>query len=160
MRAFLDRFATGDEGTLGSLWTEDGFQCFSLELPWRQNQNGISCIPAGSYQSWWGWSPARKRMSYRLEKSKYVSCVPGRAGVLIHAGNFAGLKQDGWQQQVLGCILLGLTVGRIMNKHGVRQLAVLHSMQAIADFESHMCREPFVLAIRNMTDVDMEQPHG
>lgn len=94
-------------------------------------------------------------MSYRLERKPFVSAVPGRAGVLIHKGNFAGLKQDGRQQHVLGCILLGEKVGRIKNKFGNRQLAVCSSAPAILNFENHTDRDPIVLVIRNFTATDM-----
>lgn len=153
--AFLERLVTGDEGTLGSLWTPEGFSCHTLELPWHENKNGISCIPEGRYRCWYGMSPARKKMSYRLEKANGASAVPGRAGVLIHAGNFAGLKDEGRQQHVLGCILVGLSVGRLLNKYGDRQLAVLASGAALVEFENHMDREVFRLNVRNNTGTEM-----
>lgn len=141
----LLRSPSTDQGTLGRL-IAPGFTCFSLELPWRDNKNGISCIPPvlrpGEYVCRYGYSPGRKSYSYRLEDPLYVSDVPGRAGVLIHSGNFAGAKDKGYRSHVLGCILLGKYVGRING-----QLAVLSSRPAIREFEEVMKREPFILKI-------------
>jgi len=38
----------GDGGTLG-IWTIDSVEFKTLELPWRNNASGKSCIPAGDY---------------------------------------------------------------------------------------------------------------
>lgn len=66
---------------------------WTLELPWVDNKKNISCIPEGLY----------KCISY--ESKKFGSCllvkdVPGRLGILFHAGNTA--------KDTRGCILVGL----------------------------------------------------
>ena len=130
-----------EQGTFGRL-VAAGYACATLELQWRDNRNGLSCIPAGEYRCWYGRSPARKSSAYRLEDPHYVSGVPGRSGVLIHSGNFAGATDKGFKSHVLGCILLGKYTGRING-----QRAVLASKPAVREFEQAMNRQPFILKI-------------
>lgn len=68
------------------------YLCKSQELPWRNNTAQISCIPPGDYDLRWTRSP-------RLSADKGVDVytweimnVPGRGGIRIHAGNYAGVK--------------------------------------------------------------------
>ena len=44
----LVRLRMSDHGTEGILFFRH-FSCFTMELPWRENQRNISCIPAGIY---------------------------------------------------------------------------------------------------------------
>lgn len=67
----------------------------SLELPWHNNAPRISCIPAGAYPMKWTFSPTFNRMMWLVED------VPGRTGIRIHSGNYAGDKVS----DSLGCIL-------------------------------------------------------
>ena len=67
----------------------------SLELPWHDNKPKISCIPVGTYKMRWSMSARFKKMMWE------VLAVPGRAGIRIHAGNYAGDKLS----DSLGCIL-------------------------------------------------------
>ena len=64
----------------------------TLELPWRDNQKRISCIPAGRYL-------VTQRFTKRFKKHFLVTDVIDRTGILIHVGNF--------HTQVEGCILPG-----------------------------------------------------
>ena len=63
-----------------------------LELPWKDNQRGISCIPTGIYQ-------AIKHRSPKFSECFWLQDVPGRSEILIHAGNF--------YTQIRGCLLAG-----------------------------------------------------
>lgn len=78
--------------TLGRL-TYGEFKCFTLELPWKDNRNDVSCIPAGSYRATKYWSPGKKQQVLLLHD------VPGRSLVEIHSGNYT--------RQIEGCILVG-----------------------------------------------------
>ena len=36
--------------TLGNLYYNDELICYTIELPWKNNQKSISCIPPGLYK--------------------------------------------------------------------------------------------------------------
>jgi hypothetical protein len=69
------------------------WSCDVLELPWKNNEPRISCIPAGDYEAELQWSPKRQRMVYELLG------VPGRTEIQVHSGNTV--------EDTEGCILLG-----------------------------------------------------
>jgi len=133
----LDRFESGDQGTFGR-FSFGPFECFSGELPWRDNAPLLSCIPEGSYTTVWAESPRLKRSTYRL------LAVPNRSGVLIHSSNLMGDRERGFRAQLLGCIALGEKLGAIDG-----QKAVLISRPAVRRFEEVMLHQPFILEIRN-----------
>lgn len=116
------------DGTFGRLTLDYGgdnvFTCWTLELPWKANAPRVSCIPEGVYNCVLRKSPRFGKYKYTLEG------VPGRAGILFHAGNTAGDEAAGLLSDVQGCILLGLDRGSL---HG--QLAVLDSAAAVKRFE-------------------------
>jgi hypothetical protein len=56
--------------------------CHSIELPWKDNQHGISCIPEGQYALGRRFSP---KFGWHLE----VKEVPNRSNILIHPANDA-----------------------------------------------------------------------
>jgi hypothetical protein len=75
--------------TLGSIYDEDGsFLAKSMELPWKNNERSISCIPEGTYRVI--KQPPKEGRPYwhfRLPN------VPGRSGILIHRISYvSGLK--------------------------------------------------------------------
>lgn len=133
----LTRDGSTDEGTPGRLTTDEGFECSTLELPWRENAHGVSCIPPGVYEVRRDWSPKRSSYVYELQG------VPGRGDIQIHPGNFAGDRAKGKRCDVEGCILLGQGIGAMYG-----QLAVLSSRKTVADFAKHMGGMPFTLEIR------------
>lgn len=61
-----------------------GIKC--LELPWEKNKPRASCIPPGTYPMVFSMSPSLARRTWELLN------VPGRGGIRIHAGNYAGLR--------------------------------------------------------------------
>lgn len=77
--------------TIGRLWC-DGFQCFTLELPWADNKQNMSCIPSGQYKYKYKESPNHGRC-LQLEG------VEGRTLIQVHSGNYT--------RNTLGCILVG-----------------------------------------------------
>lgn len=131
----LFRIRRSDQGTEG-LWTAPGFVCRSLELPWRENKQNISCIPAGEYE-------VITRLSPRFGRVYWVQDVPNRSYILIHSGNYAGDKYKGYKTHVEGCIILGKKSGYLGN-----QVAVLNSRVALRQFMEHMQYEPFKLRIQ------------
>lgn len=78
--------------TMGRLRV-NGFECLTLELPWRDNAEDVSCIPAGTYKVKVTYSNKFKRDLPELLG------VPGRSKVRIHPGNTTRDTQ--------GCILVG-----------------------------------------------------
>lgn len=70
------------EGTNGTLFYEDQFVCFTIELPWRCNERNVSCIPDGTYELKPFYSPTHKHHLRVLE-------VPHRSGILLHPANDA-----------------------------------------------------------------------
>jgi hypothetical protein len=88
-----------DNATIGHLSIFDEknnllFSCKSLELPWKENQRKVSCIPEGEYDVI-KMTPTAKRPYTYL----HVLNVPGRDSILFHPGNYT--------RQILGCILPG-----------------------------------------------------
>lgn len=135
----LVRLQTSDQGTLGRLISHDGnFQCLTLELPWRENQFNISCIPAGTYPAKPQHSPRFNKTLYRLDDSETAP----RSAILIHAGNTAGDTSKGYQSDAQGCILLGESTGLIG-----KQLAILNSKNAIKAFHQHNGGQPISIRI-------------
>ncbi len=80
--------------TLGRL-AVGGFQCFTLELPWLENQRGISCIPRGTYKAF-------KRQSPKNGLVVEFRNVPDRSNIQIHSGNYT--------RQIEGCVLVGSSI--------------------------------------------------
>lgn len=100
MRLKIIRDATSDEGTLGAGSLDVGYWQF-LELPWRNNATGLSCIPAGLYTARAVLSPHLGRVVYRFDN------VPGRDAVEMHPANWAGDVTLGWHSDLKGCCAPG-----------------------------------------------------
>ncbi len=116
MDVTLRRDDQNDVRTFGAMFIDDVRLCETLELPWRDNQRGISCIPEGVYECKLAWSPSRKVNVY------WVQNVPGREAVQLHIGNTT--------KDIRGCILLGMT--RNKNSIGSSRLA-FNKFMAIMD---------------------------
>lgn len=134
-QAMLQRDASQDDGTYGLLTLPDGSTFHTLELPWNDNKTMKSCIPPGTYN-------VELRNSPKFGLCYEVKNVPGRSAILIHAGNTAGNVDKGLKSDVQGCILLGLSRGRLNN-----QISVQDSRAALAAFQKKMGGKPFVLNI-------------
>ena len=89
----VDRFKQDKVQTLGHL-SVGGFECYTLELPWRNNRVNVSRIPEDTYI-------AVQHVSPRFGNSIWLPEVPGRTEILVHWGNFF--------RNTLGCILVGRT---------------------------------------------------
>jgi hypothetical protein len=135
----LFRFHTSDQGTQGtSIIPNNSFTCYTLELPWRNNQPNISCIPDGEYII----------KPYRSRKYKHVyqvHNVPNRSYILIHSGNYAGDKSKGYRTHVQGCIIVGKVFGYLHN-----QLAVLNSRITLHSLLDVLDGEKYILDIKSI----------
>jgi hypothetical protein len=78
------------EGTNGKLECEGKLISHTIELPWKRNERGISCIPEGRYC-------IRKRYSAKYKWHLELVDVPNRKYILIHPANNA-------QKELRGCI--------------------------------------------------------
>ena len=85
-----------EESTIGELFLNGERFCDTLELPYRDNQKSISCIPTGEYK-------VRLRLARESASRDYlhllVQDVKDRSHILFHRGNSA--------KNTKGCILVG-----------------------------------------------------
>lgn len=125
----LKRINSSSECVLGVLELDDKEVCKTLELPWCDNQKGISCIPDGEYKL----SPYP---SSRFGEVYIVNDVPNRTGILIHTGNTAS--------DIEGCILVGDSYGKLNGKK-----AVLNSKQTFKVLKELLGNEEYMLNIVN-----------
>lgn len=115
MNVFLER-QYKEDCTLGRFWAGD-IPIYTLELPWKNNQSNISCIPEGIYPVEKTYSPAFTKIKRQKAKKKNpdiaeeelnqikvflweILDVPKRSGIRIHTANFV--------RQLKGCIAPGL----------------------------------------------------
>lgn len=137
IKVVLMREASTDDGTFGKLTLPDGTSFETLELPWRENKPMVSCIPDGSYV-------CQSKTNQKFGDVYELKDVPGRAGILIHAGNAAGDESRGRRSDVRGCILLG----KSRSSEG-RQKTIAQSREAVREFNDKLAGRSFVLVIRN-----------
>jgi len=97
VRLLIERYSHGEKQTIGSLYglsevSHVVFNCDTLELPWKENQTNVSCIPTGTYK-------VKKRYSKKFKNHLHITEVTGRTHILIHSGNYF--------TDILGCVLVG-----------------------------------------------------
>lgn len=97
-------YPTQTEGEL-SLYDEETleleFKCKTLELPYKDNERNVSCIPEGHYN-------VVQRSSPKYGNHLHVLDVPNRSLILFHHANFAGSKNPRTGHSDLrGCIAVG-----------------------------------------------------
>ena len=78
------------DGTNGKLEFEGQFICYTIELPWKNNETKVSCIPEGKYF-------IRRRYSQHFKWHLEVVEVANRSLILFHSANNA-------QKELSGCI--------------------------------------------------------
>ena len=110
MDALIIRTIFEDKQTLGKLLIFENqniiYECFTLELAWKNNKKRISCIPEGKYG-------LIKFNSPKFGNVYLLQNVPNRSMIEIHSGNY--------HTQILGCILPGQTLTDI-NGDGYRDV--------------------------------------
>ena len=77
-------------GTNGLLQNVKGIICYTIELPWLNNEVGKSCIPEGKYV-------LTKRYSQKYKWHLLLNDVKNRSLILIHPANDA-------KKELRGCI--------------------------------------------------------
>jgi len=108
----LIRLSSSEQGTKGLLLINDGFFCYTLELPWDDNKPNYSCIPPGIYK-------LERHLFRGRRKCYHLLDVPDRKWVLIHNGNLAGDTRKGYKTNVEGCILVGKYFGKLYGQNAV-----------------------------------------
>ena len=78
------------DGTNGKLECEGKLICNTIELPWKENEKRVSCIPEGEYF-------LRKRYSRKFAWHLELVAVKNRSLILMHPANNA-------LQELNGCI--------------------------------------------------------
>lgn len=116
--------------TLGSFYINGVLLCKSMELPNKQNQHNISCIPEGTY------TVKKELTSSKHEYPHFrVMNVPDRNGILIHKITYVS--------GLLGCIGVGKAFADL-NKDGVPDIigsteALNHLIEVLPDeFQLHI----------------------
>ena len=105
------------------------FASLSLERGWRDNQNGVSCIPVGKY-------PMKLEYSNRFKTDLWeIKNVPNRSETKFHAANY-------WNQ-LEGCIALGLRASKLNADEYMDITASNDTMKA------------FHVALKNATSVEL-----
>ena len=132
----LIRYKKSERGVQGNIVMDGVTKMMTLELPDRDNQAGISCIPPGSYLCQMAFSNHIGADVYHLQG------VPCRTSVLIHCGNTIADTE--------GCIL----VGRAYTKTVSLPLFLLESHAALASLYAITNKEPFTLAVEEHYDAE------
>lgn len=86
------RQSSNNQCTMGYMSVNGEIMAYTLELPWKNNQQNVSSIPAGTYSGMLRYDKADK---WRIQ----LQGVPGRTAVQIHIGNYT--------RDIKGCVLIG-----------------------------------------------------
>lgn len=76
------------EGTNGKLECEGKLICYTIELPWKNNETKVSCIPEGKYF-------LKKRFSSKFKWHLELVEVKNRNLILFHPANNAIKELNG-----------------------------------------------------------------
>lgn len=102
--------------------------CNTIELPWKENQSRVSCIPEGKYE-------LTKRYSQRFKWHLLMNNVVNRSYILIHAFNDAVKESKGCIAPVF--VLTG-------NGKGIRSRAALQLLLSIVYPELEKGKQIFI----------------
>jgi Family of unknown function (DUF5675) len=129
MYIVLQRLTTSSEGTFGTLLVNGRPYYVTLELPWKNNQKDVSCIPPGEYKATRMFSEKFKKVLFVLHN------IPGRDLVEFHIGNTISNTE--------GCVLLG-------SEFSKTEYAIVDSRVAFDDFMIRMPAEGFTVLIKDV----------
>ncbi|MBC5838827.1 DUF5675 family protein [Flavobacterium muglaense] len=76
------------DGTNGKLECDGKMICYTIELPWKNNETKVSCIPDGKYF-------IKKRYSRKFQWHLEVIDVKNRKFILFHPANNALKELNG-----------------------------------------------------------------
>ncbi len=103
------------EGTNGNIFHDGQHIVYTIELPWKDNHTGVSCIPEGRYG-------LAKRFSPKFDWHLALVNVPGRDLILIHPANNA-------LEDLKGCI--GVVTRTTGPGEGVESRAALRQLTGL-----------------------------
>jgi hypothetical protein len=137
MKLILQRVYNNDDCTLGvlydSMWNRI---CFTLEEPWKDNKQGISCIPTGIYQ-------CVPHNGGKFKDVWNIKDVTGISAILIHNGNTT--------DDIEGCVLVGHYWGRLKGKRAVMDsVGALNSLKSFVGRGGNKILKEFELEIVNL----------
>lgn len=102
----LVRRFSGEQGTLSEIFATDAKgvrkrKCYAVELPWKNNEKRVSCIPDGSYPLIFKKSGRfynRYKAKFKHQFILEIGRVPdGRYAILMHIANYP-------LSELLGCV--------------------------------------------------------
>jgi hypothetical protein len=102
---------------------------YTLELPYKDNERRVSCIPTGIYQ-------IKKHLSPKFGLVFWIQDVPNRSEILIHPANYT--------RQLLGCIAVGMDHKDI---DGDGEFDVVQSRSALVALLKHDINEIEIIEI-------------
>jgi hypothetical protein len=116
----IKNYKHSDKQTIGNAYyfienNGVGYTCRTLELPWKDNEKRISCIPDGEYE-------VIKHTSPKFGECFWIQDVPDRSEILFHSGSF--------YTNTLGCVLVGKGFTDI---NGDGLLDLVHSRDTMKD---------------------------
>ena len=134
MKLILKRLSDDGTQTLGILTLPNGKVLNTLELPWKDNEKKVSCIPPNNYT-------VIKRYSNKHGFHFHVLGVPNRDYILIHKSNF--------HSDLLGCIAPGTGLKDI---NGDGLLDVTNSKRAMSEM-LNLLPDEFTLEITEVNQL-------
>lgn len=141
MKLEILRYETGDYGTFSTAVpdVDPDHHWDMIELPWRENQEGCSCVLEGTFIGSLVESPRFKRRVYLLRD------IPGRKEIEMHPANWAGDRRMGYYSQLLGCCAPGKARGAMQPPGMTKpQPCVLRSADALDE----------IIAMANGEDIE------
>ncbi len=122
------------EATLGLFLDPMGNHlCVTLERPWLNNQNDVSCIPEGTYHVVSFNSPTKGNVWLFKD-------VQNRDMIEIHPAN--------WMEQLKGCIAPGYRIAENIIHEGISHRYWITSSQSTMDKLKKILPSSFVLDVR------------
>jgi hypothetical protein len=129
-------------GTNGTITHKGRLLCYTIELPWLNNEPQRSCIPEGIY-------PLALRFSHQYKDHLLVTGVTGRSYILLHPANNA-------MAELRGCIApVTLLTGEGMGSFSRKACRLLYNLVS-----KHLQDGPFLLTIKSKKHDHPTKIHG
>lgn len=110
MKILVERMEQGTDYTIGKLYINGEFKCFTIEDEYRKVKvKGETRIPEGTYRVGTRWSPTFSPKTNH--EMLWVKDVPGFEFILIHTGNT--------DDDSSGCLIVGKRLGSLNNQRAV-----------------------------------------